>query len=112
MGILSHRSPPGIQRAIRYLEWQDYFAVNLSPVDAKIPQGKKDLRMWKYGLQRMGLKANKMHHVGDEYETDVLGAEKAGILPILIDRDNRYDNRDLHCFRGDNLRFLLKVLNL
>ncbi len=112
LGILSHRSPPGIQRAIKCLGWQDHFTVTSSPVDAKIPEGKEDLRMWEYGLEKIGLKASKVIHVGDEYETDVLGAEKAGILPILIDRDNRYSNRNLHCFRGDNLRFLFKVLNL
>lgn len=109
LGVFSHRSPAGIQRVINHLEWQKYFHSLISPVDAEAPQGKKDSRMWEYGLEKIGLGASRIIHVGDEYETDVVRAEKNGILPILIDRNNRY-SYGLHCYVGPNLNILLRFL--
>jgi len=37
-------------------------------------------------LERAGVKAPAAIYVGDQYQTDVLGARNVGITPILIDR--------------------------
>jgi len=37
-------------------------------------------------LERAGVKASQAVYVGDQYETDVVGARGVGIKPILIDR--------------------------
>ena len=40
-------------------------------------------------------------YVGNEYETDVISARAAGLLPVLIDRDGDYPHAD--CLRFDSL---------
>lgn len=41
-------------------------------------------------LQRAGVNAPEAVHVGDQYQTDIIGARGAGIAPILIDRYDLY----------------------
>ena len=41
-------------------------------------------------LQRAGVEASEVVHVGDQYKLDVVGARGVGINPILIDRYNLY----------------------
>ena len=41
-------------------------------------------------LKRAGVESGQAIHVGDQYISDVLGAQKVGIKPILIDRGNFY----------------------
>lgn len=112
LGILSHRSPVGIKRATDWLGWQDYFECFISPVDAKAPRGKKDHRMWEYGLKKVGLPKSKVLHVGDEYKMDVMRAAKMGILPILIDREERYAQKELPCLVKNNLNEVLTFLGI
>jgi FMN phosphatase YigB (HAD superfamily) len=47
-------------------------------------------------------------HVGDSYRADVLGARRAGIRPILLDRHARHPEPDCACI--DDLRQLADVL--
>ena len=37
-------------------------------------------------LERAGVRASEAVYVGDQYETDVVGARGGGINPVLIDR--------------------------
>ena len=41
-------------------------------------------------LQKAGINASEAIHVGDQYQSDVIGALEVGITPILIDRNNLY----------------------
>ncbi len=43
-----------------------------------------------FALSQAGVTANEAVHVGDQYQTDILGARGAGIRPIMIDRGNLY----------------------
>ena len=38
-------------------------------------------------LKRMNIEARHSMHVGDQYDTDIIGATRAHINPVLIDRD-------------------------
>jgi len=42
--------------------------------------------IFKVALQRAGVDASEVIHVGDQYRIDVVGARGVGISPILIDR--------------------------
>jgi FMN phosphatase YigB (HAD superfamily) len=44
---------------------------------------------------------DKTYYVGDEYEIDVIGARNAGLVPILIDRNNNLPFAD--CLRFNTL---------
>ena len=43
-------------------------------------------------LERMGVDARDAVHVGDLPEADGEGALGAGIRPVIIDRESRFDN--------------------
>jgi HAD superfamily hydrolase (TIGR01549 family) len=47
---------------------------------------KPDRRIFDLALQRAGVAADSAVHVGDMYLEDVLGARRAGLRPLLIDR--------------------------
>jgi len=56
---------------------------------------KTDPEMFDKVLKEAGLKKEEVIMVGDSFETDIKGAEKAGIKPVLIDRRGRreYENK-------------------
>jgi len=47
-------------------------------------------------------------HVGDDYEADVLGAKQGGVLPVLMDRTDRYQN--INCLKLSDLTGVLNLL--
>jgi len=49
---------------------------------------KPDSAIFQKALVLAGVKPEEAIHIGDFYETDVLGARGVGITPILIDRDS------------------------
>jgi len=62
---------------------------------------KPDPRIFQIALQRLGVTADQVIHVGDIYPSDVVGARRAGIVPVLLDR---YDLQpDVDCLRVHSL---------
>ena len=57
---------------------------------ASIGSAKPDSKIFYEGLRLSGIEANQACHIGDEVETDILGAQNLGIQPILIDRKSRF----------------------
>ncbi|MFQ5860866.1 MAG: HAD family hydrolase [Dehalococcoidia bacterium] len=45
-------------------------------------------------LERAGVGAGEAMHVGDQYQSDVLGARAVGIIPVLVDRANLHPHRN------------------
>jgi len=62
----------------------DYFEANLSAREAGML--KPDPRIFGMLLQRSGLRAPAVAHVGDDPEADVEGARGAGVLPVWLNR--------------------------
>ena len=48
--------------------------------------GKPEPPIFRLALERAGVNASEAVYVGDQYNTDVVGARGVGITPILIDR--------------------------
>lgn len=48
---------------------------------------KPDPRIFRHALAQLGVSAGRAVHVGDSFEDDVLGAQRAGVTPVLIARD-------------------------
>jgi len=48
--------------------------------------GKPKPPIFRLALERAGVNASEAVYVGDQYETDVVGARGVGIAPLLIDR--------------------------
>ncbi|MCL5420375.1 MAG: HAD hydrolase-like protein [Candidatus Parvarchaeota archaeon] len=59
-------------------------------------------------LGKMNALPEESIYVGDSYEDDILGAMKTGILPVLIDRCEKYSEAD--CIKIRNLNELIEIL--
>jgi HAD superfamily hydrolase (TIGR01509 family) len=51
---------------------------------------KPDPRLFRLALERMGVRADRAVHVGDDPERDCAGAHAVGITPVLLDRYGRH----------------------
>ena len=65
----------------------DYFDAITASHDERVKSAKPDPHIFNYTLAKVGVSAEEVVHVGDTYEADIVGAQNAGIRPILIDRD-------------------------
>jgi HAD superfamily hydrolase (TIGR01662 family) len=56
---------------------------------------KTDPGLFDAAMEKLGVAKDEVVMVGDSLETDIVGAEKAGVTPVLIDRRNsrEYKNR-------------------
>lgn len=64
---------------------------------ASIGAAKPDPAVFAAALETAGVSAGEALHVGDSYESDVLGARAAGIDVVLIDRSGEPQERDVRC---------------
>ena len=64
---------------------------------------KPDTKIFEYALNGHSLSAKKdcVLYIGNEYETDVIGARMAGLVPVLIDTNKYYPYAD--CMRFDSI---------
>ena len=53
---------------------------------------KPDVRLLEMALRKARLSADQVWFCGDTFETDVVGAASAGMLPILFDKKKRMRN--------------------
>jgi putative hydrolase of the HAD superfamily len=49
--------------------------------------------IFQYALEKAGVKPADAVYVGDQYQVDMVGAKKAGMQGILLDRDNYYQEK-------------------
>jgi putative hydrolase of the HAD superfamily len=54
--------------------------------------GKPRPEIFRYALERAGVKPAEAIYIGDQYQVDVIGAKGAGMKAILIDRNDYYQN--------------------
>ena len=110
LGVVSNRRSESIRKSVENHEISHYFQCLVSPQDANAPRGKLDRQMWELALRIVGVDASESVHVGDSYTQDVVGARQAGLLPIIIDRNERYDAVD--CLKVRNLKELFGILDV
>lgn len=63
-----------------------FFSVIISSVE--VMEEKPNPRIIQHAIQKMCLPLTEAFYVGNEYEIDVVAARKAGVVAVLIDRDN------------------------
>ena len=108
LGVVSHRHLTLIENSLRRHSILELFSCLVSPLEAEAPLGKLDPKLWRFALQKIGVKAGEAAHVGDEPEIDVAGARQAGLTPILVDRENRH--REIVCAKIRDLTQLLELV--
>ena len=64
-----------------------YFDIIVASHDTRVRSAKPDSHIFNYTLAALGVSPEETVHVGDTFEADVVGARRAGIHPIFIDRD-------------------------
>ena len=107
LGILSHRPLGAIRSSLKSHKIEKYFACLVNPQEAGAFFGKLDEKLWQYALDKLDVKPAEAMHVGDDYETDVLGAKQGGLMPVLLDRTGRHHKAD--CLKLNDLTGLLDV---
>ena len=68
---------------------------------------KPDQAIFHLALERMAIEPHKAAYIGDSYGYDVIGAHRAGLQPILLDRSGSYEEQDWFA-RVTSLRELLE----
>ena len=97
LALLSNREQPCHEELE---EWglDEYF--ELVMVAGEIDAWKPDPGLFTHALARMGLGAEEVIYVGDNYYADVVGARRAGVQPVLLDPEGVFDDADcpvIHC---------------
>ena len=69
---------------------------------------KPDARIFQIALKQAGVAPTEAGYVGDLYTVDVIGARRAGIVPILYDPYNL--NADKDCLRINDFSELVELL--
>ena len=86
VGLISNATDDGfVQRNVQRLGLSELLTPTIS--SAAVPWRKPDPRIFKYVLTEWNLDAEQVVMVGDWPETDVLGAHRAGMRAILLDRN-------------------------
>ncbi len=87
LGVISNMNSTGPALAARLgIEDSVDFVVTSLDVGAEKPYGP----IFAAALGRAGVEAAEAAHVGDQITSDVEGARRAGIKPVLIDRDGNH----------------------
>ncbi len=95
---------------LRNLHLTHYFDSVL--ISAVTRQAKPSPALYEQALQRTNAVADYTLHIGDSYIHDVLGARAVGMVPVLLDRAHRFNERDIDCPLVHSLYELLDLLEV
>lgn len=70
-----------------------YFDAIVASHDMRVRSEKPDPHIFNYALTAVEASAEETVHIGDTYESDIVGARNVGIRPILLDRDGTQAGR-------------------
>ena len=82
LGVVSNRSKPYLEQLER-LGLNDFFQLALA--GGEVNAYKPEPELFQHALERLGVRPEETIYVGDNYYADVLGAQAAGLLPVLVD---------------------------
>lgn len=57
---------------------------------------KPEREIFTQALARAGVEAQEALHIGDSYDADVVGAQQAGLTPVLVDRSGKLRSTNGH----------------
>ncbi len=86
LGIVTHRFPDAIESSLKRHDIERYFECIIHPQDGLTDHGKHDPKLWRQVIQTLGLPPQRILHVGDDYEADLLDPQSQGLNAVLIDR--------------------------
>ena len=92
MAIISNWDTP-LYNTVETLGIDGYFEEIVASHDQRVQSAKPDAAIFEYALEAVGVSSDEAIHVGDSYESDIIGAHSAGIRAILLDREGLQDGR-------------------
>lgn len=104
MGVISNAMGQ-IRRLLEHAGIDHYFDVVLDSYEVGVE--KPDQRIFHQALEAVGVAPHEAVHIGDLLENDMKGAKSVGMVPILVDRENRYP--DLDCVRVMHVREIIRL---
>jgi putative hydrolase of the HAD superfamily len=96
LGVLSNRVDP-CQSVLELLGLTRYF--DLALVAGEVACWKPDPEIFFHALKRLGTAPEQAVYVGDNYYADIVGAQRAGLRPVLIDPDGVFPDADCTIIR-------------
>ena len=107
LGLITNRENPD-----RFYELLDEMALR-SYFDSTLASGevgihKPEPGIFHAALERLGVSAEGSVYVGDNYWADVVGARRAGVMPVLFDPDHLFP--DVDCLILERIDGLLEWL--
>ncbi len=92
LGVLSNRSRP-FHDYIEEKGLRPYFDLVLAA--GEVGAWKPSPFIFRVAIERMGVRPNEVVYVGDNYFADVLGAQRAGLFPLLVDPEQLFS--EMNC---------------
>ncbi len=105
LGVISNFSPV-LKEIFGRLGLEHHFQVILSSSDVRVL--KPDPEIFRIALERAGTRPEESVYVGNAYDPDVVGSRKAGMTPVLLDRDNQV--QDVDCLKISHMGELVDLL--
>jgi len=93
MGLVSNRSFP-IETEVKDLGFESYF--DFSFTSGEVKSAKPEPEIFEHALYLADSGPEISAYIGDNYYTDVIGAQSAGIYPILYDPRNIFPEAKCH----------------
>lgn len=86
LGLISN-APPNTEQTVAQLGLNKY----LDPVviSGILGYAKPNPLIFQHAMKLASVRPRESMHVGDLYDTDIVGARSAGMTPVMIDRDKR-----------------------
>ncbi|WP_010647870.1 HAD family hydrolase [Oceanobacillus massiliensis] len=79
-------------------------------ISGEFGKGKPDPAIFEHALERMALKNDEVIMVGDNLNTDILGAERAGIDSVWINRHQKVKDKVVPTWEISGLNYLLPII--
>lgn len=103
IGLISNGLKSDVSKILYKVGLQDFF--DLMVVVDTLRKMKPDVKVFHYALARLRIVPSEAIFVGDEIETDYMGAKRCGLNAYLIDREGKLQNK--HVNRISSLEDLL-----
>lgn len=97
LGVVSNRSNP-FHELLDTLGLGPYFEFALAA--GEVNSWKPNVAIFQHAMQRAGSCPDCTVHVGDNYYADVIGAQRAGLQPVLLDSEGLFSDADCPVIRS------------
>ncbi len=105
LGVISNRTKPYIEQ-LQNLHLHEYFDCAIA--GGEISAWKPDPAIFHHAVRRLGVQPESCLYVGDNYYADVIGAQRAGLTPLLLDPEGVFPDAGCRVIRS--LGELRKIL--